>query len=167
MWVGAQVTVAAELEGRTIDLARVHVAAAELARRHGCLIVEGIGGIMVPIAAGRLVADLAAEFGAPLLVGARAALGTINHSLLTVQYARSRGLDVAAVVLNACTDAPFGAAERTNRGVIADLLGGCPVLGPLPYCPGVSVEDGELADLAERLAALDGIGRLIETCLGR
>jgi len=154
---------AAELEGVEIDLDAARGALAEVAARHDCLIVEGIGGIMVPITADTTVADVAAELAAPVLVVARAGLGTINHSLLTVDALRARGLDVAAVVLNAAKASAGGPAEETNPGVIA-RTGGVGVIGPVPYCEGVSVEAGELAGLPDALAAVDGVDELIADC---
>ena len=151
---------AADLEGRELDLADVRAALDTLAASHDCLIVEGIGGIMVPVTADCMVIDLAAEIGAPVLIVARAGLGTINHSLLTVEAARSRGLDVAAVVLNSPDESPGGLAEETNPDVIARLTD-VPVIGPLPHCGGVSVEAGELGALPDMLAALDGVDELI------
>ncbi len=159
-------TVAAELEGRRLSLEPVRAALEQLAARHDCLIVEGIGGLMVPLAEDCSVADLAVELAAPLLVVARPALGTLNHSLLTVSYARSRGLDVAAVLLNAATPAQPGLAEQTNPRVLRELLGDCPVLGPLGRCEGVSVERGELNGLPEALAALPGVEALIDRVFG-
>jgi dethiobiotin synthetase len=158
-------TVAAELEGRELDLSAVWEAVRVLSERHDALIVEGIGGIMVPVAPGVLVADVAAELGAPLLVVARPSLGTINHTLLTVAYARSRGLSVAAVLLNAARPGPAGDAERTNPSVIAEWAG-CPVLGPLETCAGVSVEAGRLGELPARLGALAGLDGLMADVFG-
>jgi len=155
---------AAELEGRSLDLAEFRSALSTLAASHDCLIVEGIGGIMAPITADCLVVDLAAEIGAPVLVVARAGLGTINHSLLTVDAARSRGLTVAAVLLNSPVKSPGGLAEETNPDVIARLCG-APVIGPLPHCPGVSVETAELGALPNLLAQLDGVDELIADTL--
>ncbi len=157
--------VAAIVENRPIDLALVREAARELASRHDCLIIEGIGGLLVPLVPGFLVADLAAGLGAPLLVVARSRLGTINHSLLTIEAARSRGLDVAAVLLNSASDAPRGLAEETNASVIAEF-GKVRVIGPLCYCPGVSTELSELAGLSEELAALDGVAGLLADVFG-
>ena len=157
---------AAELEGREVDLSLVWDALAALSAAHDVLIVEGIGGIMVPITADYSVADWAVELGAPLLVVARAGLGTINHSLLTVEYARSRGLEVAAVLLNSPTDSPGGIAEETNPSVIAGWADPVPVLGPLRHSAGVSVETGELGELPADLAALDGIDKLMKRYLG-
>ncbi|MFH1730770.1 MAG: dethiobiotin synthase [Planctomycetota bacterium] len=155
---------AAELAGQELDLSVVRAAIDRLAASHDCLIVEGIGGIMVPITPHYRVADFAAELKAPVLIVARAGLGTINHSLLTVDAVRSRGLDVAAVLLNSPVESAGGLAEETNRGVIA-RLSGVPVLGPLPHCRGVSVETGELGGLPDMLAALDGVDGLIANYL--
>lgn len=158
-------SVAAELESCEIDLSAVWDAVSTLSGRHDRLIVEGIGGIAVPITATYSVADMAVELGAPLLVVGRAGLGTINHSLLTVEYARSRGLEVAAVLLNSPRDLPAGIAEETNASVIA-RLSGVPVLGPLRHCHGVSTETGELGELPAMLAGLDDVDKLIADYLG-
>jgi len=155
---------AAELEGRAIDLSVVWEAAERLAATHDCLIVEGIGGIMVPITPDVAVADLAAAFGAPVLVVARAGLGTINHSLLTVEALRARGLRAAGVLLNACDAAPGGPAHETNPSILG-RLSGVPVIGPLAHCDGVSVETGELGDLPAALRRVAGIDALITETL--
>ena len=63
------------------------------------LVCEGVGGLLVPLAPGYLVRDLAADLGYPLVVAASPGLGTINHTLLTIEAARAAGLEVAAVVL--------------------------------------------------------------------
>ena len=156
---------AAELEGRTLDLSAIRSAVAELAARHDSLIVEGIGGIMVPITADWTVLDLAAELAAPVLVVARAGLGTINHSLLTVEALRSRGLGVAAVLLNSPAPSTGGLAEETNADVIA-RTSGAPVIGPLAHCPGVCIETGELAALPDALGRHDGTDALIADTFG-
>jgi len=161
-------TVAAERDHAVVDLTAVWAARDRLAAVHDCLIVEGIGGIMVPLTADRTVLDVAAEFGAPVLVVARAGLGTINHSLLTVDALRQRGLTVAAVLLNTATNAPHetgGAAVETNPSAIARATG-LPVLGPLPWCEGVSVASAELGPLPDALAGLDGVEELLSRHLG-
>ena len=86
---------AAELDGETIEPARLQAAA----RAHELLICEGVGGLMVPITTGYLVRDLAVDLGLPLVIAARTGLGTINHTLLTVEAARAAGLAVIAVVM--------------------------------------------------------------------
>jgi dethiobiotin synthetase len=92
--------VAARAEGRTIELEPILARAGELARAHDLLLVEGAGGLLVPLADDLDLADLAAALGLPLVIVARAGLGTVNHTLLTIEAARTRGLDVAGVVLN-------------------------------------------------------------------
>ena len=67
--------------------------------RRRTLIVEGVGGLLVPLARSFTVCDLAAALGLPLVIAARPGLGTINHTLLTVRVARAAGLEVRAVVL--------------------------------------------------------------------
>jgi dethiobiotin synthetase len=94
------------------------------ARRAGAgadaLIVEGVGGLMVPLSAGYLVRDFAADLGLPLLIVARPGLGTINHSLLSLEAARAANLDVAGVVLTPWPEEP-GDIERSNLETIARL----------------------------------------------
>jgi dethiobiotin synthetase len=113
---------AAELAGGEIDVAAV-LAALRAAPRP--LIVEGIGGLLVPIAAGWDVRRLALELGLGVVVVARASLGTINHTLLTIEAARTGGLDLRAVVLTPWPAAP-GALERSNLATI-ERLGGVAV----------------------------------------
>ena len=114
---------AAELSGRRIDPTELTTAIRNEARRHALTIVEGVGGLLVPITDGYDVRDLAAELRLPLIVVARSGLGTINHTLLTMEAARAHGLEVAAVVLNRFPRAP-AAIERSNRETIKRLLGG-------------------------------------------
>ncbi len=84
------------------------------------LIVEGVGGLLVPLADDYTVRELAAALQLPLLIAARLGLGTINHTLLTLLAARSAGLDVRAVVLTPWAQQPT-ALERSNRETIARL----------------------------------------------
>lgn len=85
------------------------------------LVVEGAGGLLVPIDSRHSVADLALEYGLPLVVVARPELGTINHTLLTLEAARARGLNVVAVVINGYRPSSASLAEETNPEVIARL----------------------------------------------
>src|SRR5205807_4567356 len=113
---------AAELSGvpvRTEELERRVLAA----RRDGeQLIVEGVGGLLVPIAPGYDVRALAAALDLPVVVVARPGLGTINHTLLTLEAARSARLRVLGVVLNPWPADP-DAIERSNRNTIERLAG--------------------------------------------
>jgi dethiobiotin synthetase len=117
---------AAELAGSVIEPPVLLSAA----RGHELLIAEGVGGLMVPLTPGYLVRDLAVDLGLPLVVAARTGLGTINHTLLTLDAARAAGLRVAAVVMTPWPEQPEP-IEASNRATI-ERLGGVPVAG-LPH----------------------------------
>lgn len=129
---------AAYRSGQPLRWSAVIRAYQQLTQRYPLVIVEGIGGLLVPLSARRTVADLIRMLNLPVLVVARLQLGTLNHTLLTVQHARTVGLTVMGVVLNA--DRPAGAsadarlAERTNPEVLTRLLP-VPLVGVLPHRP--------------------------------
>ena len=112
----------------------------------GTLIVEGVGGLLTPLADDYTVCDLAAALGLAVLIAARPGLGTINHTLLTLRVARSAGLDVRAVVLTPWPREPT-TLERSNRETIARL--GDVEVEDLP-----TVASPALADLARAGAKL-------------
>lgn len=112
---------AAAMAGEEIDPERLRRAAAA-AEDADAIVCEGVGGLLVPLSPSYLVRDLAADLGYPLVVVASPGLGTINHTLLTVEAARAAGLEVAAVVLNPWPEDPTE-IERSNRETIADLAG--------------------------------------------
>ncbi len=117
---------AAALAGETIDPERLRGAAVAAADGAGAIVCEGVGGLLVPLAPDYLVRDLAADLGYPLVVVAAPGLGTINHTLLTVEASRAGGLKVAAIVLNPWPAKP-SEIERSNRETIAELSG-APIL---------------------------------------
>ena len=110
---------AAEIEGVTIDPATI-VAAARKAGTGGALVCEGVGGLLVPMTWRYLVRDFARDLGLPLIVVASPSLGTINHTLLTLESARSVGLHPVAVVLNPWPENP-GRLELDNERTIRAL----------------------------------------------
>jgi dethiobiotin synthetase len=109
---------AAALAGEPVDPARLLAAAQGAAE--DVLIVEGVGGLLVPLTDDFMVRDLAAQLGLPLLIAARPGLGTINHTLLTLDAARAAALDVRAVVLTPWPAEP-SVMERSNRETIARI----------------------------------------------
>ncbi len=125
-------SVAAEIEGVSIDLRQVDDAFAQLCQKHEFIVVEGVGGIAVPICEEMLVANLAQRFQLPLLIVARPNLGTINHTVLTVEFARSCNLKLRGIVLNASREESKGLAEETNPKEIARLTD-LPILGTVPF----------------------------------
>jgi dethiobiotin synthetase len=86
------------------------------------LVTEGVGGLLVPITPGYLVRDLARDLGLPLIVAARTGLGTINHTLLTVEAARAVGLTVAGIVMTPWPAEP-SPIEVSNRATVERLAG--------------------------------------------
>ncbi len=96
-------------------------------------VVEGVGGLLVPIMPGYLVADLASDLGLPVVIVARAALGTINHTLLTLEAARRRRLDVLGVVVNGMPKRPSRAEADAPREIARE--GRVKILGVLPVLP--------------------------------
>lgn len=122
---------AAEKEGVRIEFSRILAAYHRLADQYDFVIVEGAGGLMVPLAGGLLVADLVKLLALPLLVVARPGLGTVNHTLLTCFAARQLELQVRGVVVNGFPENP-GLAEATAPHMI-DSLSGVPLLGRFPH----------------------------------
>ena len=128
---------AAELAASAIDPARL-VEAARAAP--GTLVCEGVGGLMVPLTPGYLVRDLAVELGLPVVIAARTGLGTISHSLLTVEAARAAGLRVAAIVMTPWPDEP-DPIEVSNRATV-QRLAGVTVSGLPPATPATLAQAG-------------------------
>jgi dethiobiotin synthetase len=122
---------AAAAEGRAIELARIADAFALAAKDADLLIAEGAGGLLVPIAPGLDMADLAAGLDLPLVVAARAALGTINHTRLTLEAASARGLRVLGVAISYTTAVHPPADQRNLELLLARLP--VPLLGELPH----------------------------------
>jgi dethiobiotin synthetase len=110
---------AARRDGLTIELERLALPVGE-----GPLVVEGAGGVLVPLSEKLLMADLFAHWGAPVILCARTGLGTINHSLLSIEALRARGVPIAGVAF-------IGEAHAENERIVP-LLGKIPSLGRLP-----------------------------------
>lgn len=123
--------VAAAQEGKRVSLARLKRDFTRIRAVSDRVLVEGAGGLLVPYGPGLDGAALAKALGLPLLIVARAKLGTLNHSLLTLEAARRRGLKVGAVLLNG----PHEAGDPSIRSNAAVLrrLGKVKVIGPLPW----------------------------------
>lgn len=131
--------VAAERAGVSIDLDAILSAYHELSGRHAATIVEGAGGLLVPLTDCVSIADLASRIGLPVVIVARAALGTINHTLLTIEAARSRDLDIHGVVYNH-VDPPTGDPSETESPAVVARISGVPPLAVVPH--GADVVDG-------------------------
>ena len=123
---------AAARAGVAIDLGRIDQAFARVSAGADFVLVEGAGGLLVPIAPGVSMAELALRLGLPLLVVVGNKLGAINHARLTCEVARARGLELRGWALNCLTPGPDLAAD-TNAGALRDLLG--PPLAVIPWQP--------------------------------
>ena len=91
---------AAGLEGRTVNLKRIAASVETCAKRHEIVIVEGVGGLLVPLTEETLAADFVAQQGWPLILVASGRLGAINHSLLSIEAAKMRGIPLVGIVMN-------------------------------------------------------------------
>jgi len=120
--------VAAELAGKNIAFKKILAAFRMLSEQHGFMLVEGAGGILVPLTGRSSYLDLAASLALPVLVVARPGLGTINHTLLTIAVLRARKITIAGIVINHCRKGKTGLSERTNPAVI-ERISRVPVIG--------------------------------------
>lgn len=139
--------VAAEKEGVEVDLQRIKSLYEELKGRHQFMVVEGAGGMLVPVAQGVLLPELIRLLNLPVLLVARSALGTINHSLLTLSYCQQEGLEVKGLVINK-TNPDADPAEASNPRVIAQFST-VPFLGSFPHLRDYAGVKGNRAFLAE------------------
>jgi dethiobiotin synthetase len=108
-----------------------------------------VGGLLVPLTPGYLVRDLAVDLALPVVIAARAGLGTINHTLLTIEAARAAGLRVAGVVMTPWPAEPE-AIEVSNRATV-ERLGGVRVSGLPPTEPGSLADAGAALPLDDWL----------------
>jgi dethiobiotin synthetase len=116
-------SIAAERDGRKIYPRKILHAFHALQKRHDFMIVEGAGGIMVPLSGRYTYRDLARAMRLPVLIVARPALGTINHTLLTIAALKERDIAIAGVVINHTSDSRSGLAEKTSPAVIEKISG--------------------------------------------
>lgn len=127
---------AARLFNTEIDLGRIRDIFIGLSEAHEVMIVEGAGGLLVPVAEGKTMADLALCLGAPLVIVSANRLGTLNHTLLTVCAARQMGLPIKGIILNdpAPAEATDDPSRAHNRGEL-ERLSGVPILFEMSFSP--------------------------------
>jgi dethiobiotin synthetase len=145
--------VAAMLEHVNIDINMVDKIYHSLAKSHDLLVIEGAGGVLVPIKENFFFADLIQKWNAPTLIVSRLGLGTINHTLLTNHLLKERGIKVIGVILNN-TDGLGDLPAQTNPDILRKYLD-VPVLGIFPHVKDLlkgSVDRERMADiLAENI----------------
>ena len=127
---------ASRLEKQPVDYTKLVLTAKQLVGQHQFTLIEGAGGLMVPIAGGFLVSDLAKDIGLPLLIVADARLGTINHTLLTLLAARYLEIEIAGYILNRMPGVPSAAEKNAPHDLasltIEELLAVIPEVEGLP-----------------------------------
>ena len=161
---------AARVASVTIESERILEAYRHLAALHRCVIVEGVGGVMVPITAQWNVCNLIAQLRLPVLIVGRVALGGVNHALLTLQALRVREIPVLAIALNVADPAHHtatsGEQERSTLELLRELSG-VPVTSPVPYEPMLdeSWESG-VTKVANGSAIGELAERIMQTALG-
>jgi dethiobiotin synthetase len=138
---------AARLAGRRISLLIIRRAFRQLEGAHDLVVVEGAGGVLVPLDRQLTMVDMMKSLALPIVLVARPGLGTINHTLLSIHALRHAGLTVKAVVLNQSSSGRLGRIERDNRKVI-ESMGAVPVVAVLGFGMTASRAARALAPLA-------------------
>ena len=154
---------AARLEKRTVMLPTIMRAFRTLQSRHEVLLVEGVGGVHVPVTSSLDVSDLIYRMKLPTIVVGRVSLGGINHALLTLGALHQRKISVLALVLNRSLLAQTATARAQERSTVRLLrqFAGMPVIGPIPYRAALERNfHSEVARLA-RTAAITKLMRLV------
>ncbi|MCR4290116.1 MAG: dethiobiotin synthase [Candidatus Scalindua sp.] len=135
-------TMAALNTGVPIDIDIILKAYEELTNKHDFVVVEGIGGLMVPIDATIFVADLVLKMDLPLVIVSSDYPGTINHTLLTVEYAKSRNIRIKGIVINMLKSGDDLVREIEKYSSV-------PILGTIPFKENISVEDCVYGEIVE------------------
>ena len=137
--------VSAACDGPAVDFDRIAAAYKDICQNSDIVVVEGIGGVRVPLTAEFDLLDLAVEFALPVVIVARPNLGTINHTLMTIDCVRAAELKIAGVVINNYNATESTVAEDTAPEVIAKW-GGVSVLSVVPFDETADIEEPNLGE---------------------
>ncbi len=140
-------SLASEIEGNPVNVDSIVEEFQSLQERHDVVVVEGVGGILVPIKRDYFVLDLIRDLKLPLIIVSRPFLGTLNHTLLTVNYALKEGIKVSGIVINFTRPPDVTVAENTNP-MMLQQLSQVPVMGTFPHLE--NLEDGTIEKAALR-----------------
>lgn len=124
--------VASKRAGRKIDPEKIIKAYKKLRAMHEMMIVEGAGGLLVPLCRDYLIADLIKDLELDVIIVARLGLGTINHTLLSIDQSKNMGIKVKGILFSNTSKKKVGIPERTNPGIIKDCSG-VEILGQIPF----------------------------------
>jgi len=140
--------VAAQIESKTLDINQIKTTYNILAKRHDLMLVEGVGGLLVPLLDTYSVADLIGQLNLPIIIVARAALGTINHTLLTIEAAQRRNLNIIGIIYNTASPQVNTIAAQTSPEIIT-RISQIPSLGTLPFDPTINIDQNHLGHLPQ------------------
>ena len=131
---------AAQAEGTTVQVATIKRTFRTLRQKHDLVVVEGVGGVYVPVTSSLNVSDIIYRMKLSTIVVGQSGLGGINHALLTLHALRQQKIPIVALVLNQCRPVATKKARAQEQSTVSLLrrLAGVPVVGPLPYSPRVN-----------------------------
>ena len=148
---------AARMAGAYPDIDRILTLARGLEKLYDTLLVEGAGGVFVPLTETETMLDLMQRLAYPVILVARRGLGTINHTLLSIEALRARQLHVAGVIFNETEDVPADYIRADNPRAV-ESFGAVPVLGNMDYLPGLDTHPAKALEGAEKF--LPGLAQL-------
>lgn len=143
-------SVSANIEGRDIDFLLIDQAYSTLKQKYDFILVEGVGGIAVPLQKDKLVVHLIKQLGLSTIIVADAGLGTLNHTMLTVAFAKQHDIHIEGIILNLFKSENIGFVEMTNPSEI-ERITKIPVIGVVPYDEQLSVSNTDVVYLADFL----------------
>ncbi len=153
-------SIAAMVEKTEVNIETIVDAYNQLKQQFDFIIVEGIGGVLVPIKENYFLSNLVAALDLPALIVTSSKLGTINHTLLSVEALLMRGIEIAGIIMNGVTSTNISLAEVTNPKTVADLSGQ-PFLGTLPKLMDVDVDAMHFGKLGEVFEERIDIGKIL------
>ena len=127
------------MENAEIDVARILAAYQRLSEKYSIILVEGVGGLLVPISKNYAVIDLIGDLGLPVIVVAGYQLGTLNHTLLTLHNLKEKNLAVAGIMMTQLDPEPLTEVEAHQPELLRELSG-VPILGELPFMENVTTD---------------------------
>ncbi|HAR63301.1 MAG TPA: dethiobiotin synthase [Candidatus Margulisbacteria bacterium] len=148
----------AELQNETIDIPDLLSRIKRIIQSHDISIIEGVGGIMVPLAENYLVLDLIADLGLQTIVVSPARLGTINHTLMTTTLLQQRGIEVTGIIYNLCLDDDI---TTDSSYQLINRLAKVPVIAKISYNKAYQKSYDQLANLLDKEI---NTRKLFETC---
>ncbi|MCF6228306.1 MAG: dethiobiotin synthase [Planctomycetes bacterium] len=155
-------SIASRLEDVHVSIGYIVDQYFQLSLMHEFIVVEGAGGLMVPLNNNDLMTDLILQLGLETLVVSAPGLGAINHTLLTTNMAKMLGIPLAGVVINGFGREAIGLPERTNPDEI-EHFGNVPVLGILPWLKDLDVPNLDSGSLLQEFTERINIDPLLPT----